>query len=38
VNDHAAEIERYWREVNQSRASFREQIAAIEREWAEMSP
>lgn len=38
MSDHAARIERLWQEVDESRASFREQIAEIEREWAAMSP
>jgi len=38
VSDHGVEIERYWREVDESRAAFREQIAEIEREWAAMAP
>jgi hypothetical protein len=36
MSDRSAEIERYWREVDEARASFREQIADIEREWATM--
>ncbi|MES2210148.1 MAG: hypothetical protein V4515_08185 [Chloroflexota bacterium] len=36
MSNPAAAVQRDWREVDESRAAFREQIAAIKREWAAM--